>query len=562
MNFNKQYSLKDSMNKVIDTIQYDMINIISIDRGNSICQVIESINESNILFNQEAFAYKRIERLIELLAETKSATVLNNKIDQVNNGIYEKINDIFSQEIIIPFFDCNDIIAGFVYLAKIDDSDMNIYSNVNFESLLKILIQDIEKDIYQQKKVENLYDTILLLCEIINAKEPHLIGNIYAVSYAAKAIANQMNLSQSDIQKLQLASLMHDLGKIYIDEKILKKVGRLTDEEYAVMKTRVTHSFNIASKLSQIYSLDDIPEIILHYQERIDGTGYPQGILGENIPQLSKILNVAKAIASMLSKTLYRKAKPLDQIINELKINAGTQFDTEVAEAAIVLLIYRKDQIEDFFSGIGNYATLSISLQDNQTINIWGNVQRKKDFYLFRSMDQIPEYEQNQVTDVNLYLNNNERIIKFKPQIEKKSSNEIRFSTLELKIEEEAFSIEWFLEGSIITRTKNMHEIFINLIGGDFLDFYVFYEKLSEQITDGVVKMNLNDDQNILLPGVIVFQQRINDKVFFRFKYTNVAETQRKKVFSAIFRKQLEIKNMIRGTNYFKALVSAPRKKP
>lgn len=401
---------------------------------------------------------------------------------------------------------------------------------------------------------ECLFDTVLLMCEIINAKEPYLIGTLYAISYWAVKIAKYLRLPAKDIQKLQLVTLMHDLGKIYIDDKILNKKGKLTPLEYEIMKTRVVHSYEIALKLAQLYELEDIPQIILGYQERMDGNGYPNGIKGENIPTLSKILLVAKALVSMLTNTQYRKAKPIDEIINEFKIFSNTQFDAGVAEAAILLLIYEKDEYNDCFEGIGNYVTVNITLKnhDSDILTMWGNIRKNGMAYIFSPVGRIPEVKFHQIAGCNIYLNINERIYHFKPVLQEILSNKILMSDIRIQNDEKSFSIKWFLDGMFISKAREPYNIFISLVGGDYLDFYVFHAEISEPIINGIVKIKLHDGKDTFLPGIVIFRQQLDDKVFYRFKYTNVPGSVSREVFSSIFRKQLEIRNLIKDTNYFK----------
>jgi HD-GYP domain-containing protein (c-di-GMP phosphodiesterase class II) len=546
-------TLTGIMTDILESDNYDIIKIFCIDPQIKSVYESNSIDRSCAVSDADAFSYGRLEPVILLLSSQRDTVVFDKDKTLYGNVFYHKLNKQLMREIFVPVFDYNSEVVGFIYLAKKDGGPVDL-SHQKYLNKMNQLIHLIEKNIFSFKINESLFDTVLLMCEIINAKEPYLIGNLYAICHWAVKIAKYLNLPAKDIQKLQLVTLMHDLGKIYIDDRILNKKGKLTSQEYEIMKTRVIHSYEIALKLAQLYELEDIPQIILSYQERIDGNGYPNGIMGQDIPVLSKILLVAKALVSMLTNKQYRNAKPIDEIINEFKIYSNTQFDADVAEAAILLLIYEKDEYNDCFEGIGNYVTMNITLKshDPEVITMWGNIRKTGNSYVFSSVGRIPDFKIIQVAGCDIYLNINERIYHFKPVLQNITFNKILISDIEIQNEDKSVSIKWFLEGNFIPRTRSPFKIFINLFGGDFLDFYVFDAEVPEPITNGIIQISLSDGKDTNLPGVIVFRQQLEDKVFYRFKYANVSNSVSREVFSSIFRKQLEIRNLIKDTNYFK----------
>ncbi len=551
-------TIPELLEEIIGAIDFDLIKIVYVDAGNRLLQEAEALDRSGDETAQKALTFLSLEKIIGLLGATKNALVLTNTLTPVGKTVCKKVNIQFAQEVFVPLFDGSSKVAGIIYLARRSGSS-DMVRNTKYIYSMKLLIHMLERNIFQAKIQENLIKTVLLMCEIINAKEPMMMSNLYAVSHWAIRIARQMKLADKDIQKLQLAALMHNLGKIYIDEKLLNKEDEYTREESEVIKRRTVHSYEIALRLGRIYDLEDIPEIILRFQERVDGKGYPGGLTGENIPLLSKILCVAKALASMLTNKPNRKAMPLDEIIRELKDNAGTQFDREAAEAALVLLLYNKEEQSDYFSGIGNYATLSVTIgtQDASTVQLWGHIRKNRSIYIFNPMGKAPTIDKRFITDCALYLDINERILRFDAEIDHILADRILLRNVEPQGEEDVFSILWFMEGTLITNEKVIHKIYINLLGGDYLDFFIFNEEKPSAFTSGIVKLTLSDKKETFLPGMITFRQQMNDKVFFRFKYTNVSESERQQVFSAMFRKQLEMRGQIKGTNYYRTIVPA-----
>ena len=130
--------------------------------------------------------------------------------------------------------------------------------------------------------------------------------------------------------------------------------------------------------------------------------------------------------------------------------------------------------------------------------------------------------------------------------------NQIVFASLESQKENSMFSIRWTLEGIFIAPDKTTCNITIVLLGGDYLDYYVFEDQSKQTMESGIVIIKLDEDKNIFLPGIISSRQKMGDKVFYRFKYTNVTDMDRQYVFSAMYQKQLEVKGLIKDTNYFK----------
>jgi HD-GYP domain-containing protein (c-di-GMP phosphodiesterase class II) len=134
-------------------------------------------------------------------------------------------------------------------------------------------------------------------------------------------------MSSEDIQKIYLAGLLHDIGKIGIPETVLGKQGKLTDEEYDLVKTHPSIGAGILSEISQ---MTDIVPAVLYHHERYDGKGYPKGISGDLIPVAGKIVMIADSFDAMTSKRTYREALSVEDAINEIQKGLGTQFDPEI----------------------------------------------------------------------------------------------------------------------------------------------------------------------------------------------------------------------------------------
>jgi HD-GYP domain-containing protein (c-di-GMP phosphodiesterase class II) len=140
-------------------------------------------------------------------------------------------------------------------------------------------------------------------------------------------IGRALGLPESEINKLELFAMLHDIGKIAIDDYILVKPGSLNDDEFAQIKRHSEIGYRISQSTPE---LSQISEYILTHHERWDGKGYPQGLAGEEIPLLSRILSIADSFDAMTNDRVYRNAMSIDEAIKEIQSNAGRQFDPNI----------------------------------------------------------------------------------------------------------------------------------------------------------------------------------------------------------------------------------------
>ncbi|MEW6726632.1 MAG: HD-GYP domain-containing protein, partial [Bacillota bacterium] len=184
-------------------------------------------------------------------------------------------------------------------------------------------------------------ETIELLSDTIDERDRYTASHSKRVAEYARMIAEEMGLRTRDIEEIYMAGRVHDLGKIAIPDAILLKSGRLTDEEFAVVKAHPKTSFFL---LSRIKMYEQAARLALHHHERMDGKGYPTGLKGESIPLGSRILVVADAYDAMTTDRPYRQALSQEQALCELERHKGTQFDPEVVEAFLSVLTRKEVQ--------------------------------------------------------------------------------------------------------------------------------------------------------------------------------------------------------------------------
>jgi diguanylate cyclase (GGDEF)-like protein/PAS domain S-box-containing protein len=173
-------------------------------------------------------------------------------------------------------------------------------------------------------------------------KDPYIHGHQERASRWAAALAEEMKLSPERVRSVRIAGLLHDLGKVSINERILNKPGKLTEEEFAKVKQHAPLGAMIM--LSEAEALQQLAPIVRHHHERLDGKGYPDGLSGQDIPLEARILSVVDVFDAMTHERSYRKALSREEAIAELERGAGTQFDATVVKAFLALVERRGDE--------------------------------------------------------------------------------------------------------------------------------------------------------------------------------------------------------------------------
>lgn len=191
----------------------------------------------------------------------------------------------------------------------------------------------IQEDMTDHKNIYKEYEsTIYALTAAIDVKDHYTFSHSNNVAYYATSLAREMNLNQDVVEIIRQAALLHDVGKIGIPEAILNKEGKLTEEEYEIIKGHVEASIGIIRYLP---SLDYVIPAVIGHHERFDGNGYPRRIAGENIPLSARILCIADSFDAMTTKRCYKEIIPKERALRILQEEAGRQFDPELVPVFI-----------------------------------------------------------------------------------------------------------------------------------------------------------------------------------------------------------------------------------
>ena len=184
-------------------------------------------------------------------------------------------------------------------------------------------------------------ELLAVMVKAIEARDPYTSGHSLRVSQLSRAIAVELGLPSAEIDQIQTAALLHDVGKIHEEfAPLLRKEGRLTEEETALMQTHSTKSAELVGIISKFRGF--IQDSVRHHHERWDGEGYPTGLAGKTIPLGSRIILVSDTIDAMTTDRPYRKRLPLEVVIAELQKCKGTQFDPNLVEVTVSSVAVRR----------------------------------------------------------------------------------------------------------------------------------------------------------------------------------------------------------------------------
>ena len=236
---------------------------------------------------------------------------------------------------------------GEFYLANSNDAEIQIAvllfsfwgtyrSATLYDRITRENAENIKKLDEKNEQVQRItLQTVSTIAHALDAKDGYTQGHSTRVSIYAATIARELGLSEKEVDNISSVALLHDIGKIGVPDSVLNKPGKLTEEEFDLMKLHPSVGGEI------LKDIDTIPGIEIgtrYHHERYGGGGYPSGLKGESIPYIARIIAVADAYDAMTSNRVYREHLSEDEVINELERCSGTQFDPIIASATVRLL--------------------------------------------------------------------------------------------------------------------------------------------------------------------------------------------------------------------------------
>lgn len=262
---------------------------------------------------------------------------------------YEKFPDCV--RLLVTAYSDSSILIGAINYGKIyryirkpwDPAELLLTVKAAAEYFL--LKKENNRLIYDLKEL--FYGTINAIMEALDAKDSFTLGRSRRVTFFSLKMAEQMQLSTYEVGKLELAGLLHDIGMIGVSEDVLNKTEALTQEEFEVIKKHVNYGVKI---LEDIKQLKGVVEIIKYHHERFDGTGYPHGLKGDEIPLNARIIAIADAYDSMVSNRSYREGLVHEDAMRRIEEQSGNQFDPQVVGVFKSIIPEALEEIKAFES--------------------------------------------------------------------------------------------------------------------------------------------------------------------------------------------------------------------
>lgn len=239
--------------------------------------------------------------------------------------------------------------------------------------------KELSNALYKELSKTNM-QFIKALSKTVEAKDRYTNGHSERVAMYSYEIANRMGKSEKEAHEIYIAALLHDVGKIRIPNVIINKDSKLTDEENSYMKLHPNAGYHI---LKEVDCIPNLAEGARYHHERYDGKGYPNGLEGEDIPEIARIIAVADAYDAMASNRSYRSALPQDIVRAEIEKNKGTQFDPKIADIMLQII----DDDKEYKLKEAEKTTKNILLIDDEAML------RKQVRHLLKEREDIILYE-------------------------------------------------------------------------------------------------------------------------------------------------------------------------
>ena len=319
--------------------------------------LISIFSEKNSFFISET----GILNYDDIICGLRNRDILELQPDLYDNLLaIKKQMDLLKAVLCVPCYFKRELLGILILGEKISGElfsreEMGFFVTLANDAAMAIANAQLIENLQQKiEEIKELYvrehrifkHTAIALTAAIDARDPYTHGHTERVTNYCISVAKELDgvpevaYYKNFRETLQIAAFLHDVGKIGIPDYILNKNGRLTPEEYEEIKK---HSVIGAAILQPIKELSDVAKEVRHHQECYDGSGYPDGLAGSNIPLVARIISVADAFDAMTTNRPYRKKKTAEEAVKELKAKSGTQFDPVIVSA--FLLAYEKGNI-------------------------------------------------------------------------------------------------------------------------------------------------------------------------------------------------------------------------
>ena len=274
-----------------------------------------------------------VEMLGPSIMENIGFSRISKQVVKLEKSVILPLINEFQMAIGVIYVECQNLDDGLKLLEIYSNQAASSINNAFLHSLVNMKNEELNKT-YDQLKIRYM-DTIEALRLAVDAKDIYTRGHSDRVAYYSIKVGAILGLQEQELETLRISGIFHDVGKIGTADDILLKTERLDKEEYQEIKK---HPLKGARILSAVSMFKDVVPIVKCHHERMDGTGYPEGLVMNEIPYLARIISVADAFDAMMSDRLYRSKLNLEDARNQLIECSGTQFDADIVKVFIRML--------------------------------------------------------------------------------------------------------------------------------------------------------------------------------------------------------------------------------
>jgi len=530
-NFQKQYDI-------------DCLNILYVDNNLAYC--IEEIGSSNCGQGCNFVPFSTKNSIVSLAYKAQQPIHHRAGGDDDMAPMKKEIIDEISVPIIFELLSKGVFVMLYIGFKREIDFDIAAFLDVLYDEINLYKVFSYAADEYFRiYKIDKVLKFLMILGESIKTNQIFLKNHSNNVAFWAVEIAKKMNFDKDVLDDIYYAGIFHDMGKIVIKSSILNKEGQLTEEEYAEVKKHAKYGYLYAKELlGDIFP--DIPLWVGSHHEKYDGTGYPEGLKGEEIPIQSRILKVADVIDVLYSPRSYKKPVPIHEVIAELKRCKGKDFDPNVVEAALEVIdekvILPRDILDDDLIP----ASLSL-LTFERAFNFEGYFYRESETTFFKCTDNIGDSpDLLNLLSSSLVIEKLNVLYEYEVDVEKLDENTFLLSSIRPREGQNSVVLLWDLDAHIYDSNGKDMEAKVKKLSADYFVFVCACDFLFDRAKLLKAKLHFDDAEEILLNGRITYYYKsAGGLTYYKFEFVNIRESIRDKIFRQIFRKQSNLRKLL-----------------
>ena len=549
--------LSDIFFRIKKQYQLDVCYFFLFDDTHSYAHLVQTLpDKKEFRHSASVIDLRPGNSLLNLVIREKKLVLCDDGPLNHNDTLYQPLNQQMVKECYLPItslYGKGERVIGCIYLGSFDSRPQ-----FNFDTLDFSLLQDsfcavyyAFNILYKKSRERNKFYSLINIFSEIYKNQYDQINHLYNVAYWSLLIAKELKLDEASRYQLYIASVLHDIGTLYLPQELINSHHRYSEAEARAIEKHVIYGAQILPQLDfETEDLHEIGRLIRHHHERYDGAGYPDQLAGSSIPLLSRIICVADALDAMLSERKYRPSKTLGQAIHEFRINRGKQFDPAVTDALIRVMKHQKDSIETIL-GPMTWGSLLVTA-DSGFYHFQGDIIRYNHGFKFvtneYTFDNTGPLKNDAILHCSLVVFKGGRIHELDVKNHRIIDHQMFIGDLILKPADHYFSIFWELEGFVSEAGKKKTAICLHQLGGNSMTFYVNAKKgnpvtlKKNQLYH--VELLFEDEEKLLIPGQVTRSYMSSHYVFYDYEYKNITEHLRDKIFKQIFNRQSEMIRM------------------